>query len=387
MKNLAKSVLLIALPLILFFACKKDESKVTFKAGAAPALTSSATTLALIEADSAKQGVKLAWSNPNYSFSNTGGSSLKVGYTLEIDSTGKNFAKAQTISLTDILEKTYTVAEFNQLLLKIGLKHSVQGSIDVRVSSALYVASSKVMSNVVTLKVTPYNVKPKPVIPPPAKLFIIGDATPGGWPNPVPASQELTQIDENTFGTIIQLTGGKEYLLLPVNGDWAHKYSLASKTDPAQKAGGKFLYDAPDNFPGPTTDGTYKIIVSFLTGEYTVTPVAPGSLPTNLFIVGDATPGGWNNPVPVPSQQLTKKNDYTFELTLALTGGKNYLFLPRNDNDWSHKYAVDDNTIPEAKLGGTFKYDAAKDFPSPAESGNYKIVVSFLNNSYKLTKL
>src|SRR5688572_10452256 len=110
MTNVAKSVLLMVLPLLLFFACKKDESRVVFKNGSTPTLTSSATTLTLVEADSAKQGVKLTWSNPNYGFS-TGSSSLKVNYTLEIDSTGKNFAKAQTLSLTDILEKTYTVTD------------------------------------------------------------------------------------------------------------------------------------------------------------------------------------------------------------------------------------------------------------------------------------
>ncbi len=108
--------------------------------------------------------------------------------------------------------------------------------------------------------------------------------------------------------------------------------------------------------------------------------------PNSLFIVGDATPGGWNNPVPVPSQEFTRINSSQFELTINLEGGKEYLFLPVN-GDWSHKFATDDPSAEGAKMRGTFRYDASSNFPAPDESGSYKIEVNFVDNTYKLTKL
>ena len=57
----------------------------------------------------------------------------------------------------------------------------------------------------------------------------------------------------------------------------------------------------------------------------------------DLFLVGNASPGGWNNPVPVPSQKFTQVSATVYELTIALTGGNSYLLLPVNGS-WSDKY-------------------------------------------------
>jgi hypothetical protein len=112
--------------------------------------------------------------------------------------------------------------------------------------------------------------------------------------------------------------------------------------------------------------------------EMTVTAV-----PENLFIVGDATPGAWNNPVPVPSQQFTKKSSTEFELTIALTTGKSYLLLPVN-GDWSHKFGG------TGKTGGSILVDndvPGSNTPAPDESGTYKINVNFATGAYTVTKV
>jgi len=231
---------------------------------------------------------------------------------------------------------------------------------------------------------TPYKIPPKIALPTSLKLFIVGDATAGGWNNPVPVpSQELVRLDETTWGGVFQLIGGKQYLLLPVNGDWSHKFSVANNSLPGLNAGGDFGFDLSDNFPGPTASGLYKIIVDFQQGKFSVTPYS-GALPSNLYIVGDATAGGWNNPVPTPSQQFTRLNSSVFEITLPLIGGKQYLLLPVN-GDWSHKFAVANNTVPGLAAGGTFGYDLSDNFPGPAASGTYKISVNFVTNKFVVT--
>ncbi|MEP7108599.1 MAG: SusE domain-containing protein [Ferruginibacter sp.] len=215
----------------------------------------------------------------------------------------------------------------------------------------------------------------------PANLYIIGGATPIGWTNDADLSpkQQFTKIDAVSFGIIVNLKANDSYLLLPVAGDWGHKFGGSSAT------GGTLLADndVPGaNTPSPATSGTYKIIVNFQTSTYTVTPYTGVEIPANLYIVGDATAGAWANPVPVPSQQFTQTDNSLFELTLPLAGTGSYVFLPLNGN-WDHKFGGTSAT------GGTLLADGAvpgSNTPGPTTAGNYKIVVNFFRNVYTVTK-
>jgi hypothetical protein len=194
---------------------------------------------------------------------------------------------------------------------------------------------------------------------------------------PVP-SQQFTQIDANTFGMVINLVGGQQFLLLPVNGDWSHKYAVTS-TNPAP-AGGPFVPDAANNMNGPVTSGLYQIIVDFVKGTYAITPAAAGAIPTNLYIVGDATAGGWANPVPVPSQQFTQTSSGEYKISIPLLSTGSYLFLPLN-GDWTNKYGGASAT------GGPLLYDGAvpgSNTPGPGVAGTYTIDVNFFSNTYKV---
>jgi len=115
-----------------------------------------------------------------------------------------------------------------------------------------------------TFSVTPYT----QVLP--DSLFLVGDATAGGWNNPVPVpNQVFSRINASQFSISVPLTGGKQYLMLPVNGDWTNKFAVANSSVPA--SGGAFGYNLPTNFNGPTADGTYTIVADFLNYHYTLT--------------------------------------------------------------------------------------------------------------------
>ncbi|HRP43520.1 MAG TPA: SusE domain-containing protein [Ginsengibacter sp.] len=220
----------------------------------------------------------------------------------------------------------------------------------------------------------------------PDNLFIVGDATPGGWSNPVPVpSQQFTKIDAATFALVVHLNAGGSYLFLPENGDWSHKFGGA--TDGTESGGGALKADGAvpgSNTPAPATSGMYKIEVSFATNTYTVTPYTG---PDQLFIVGDATPGGWSNPVPTPTQQFTQLSGSEFTLDLQLTAGGSYLFLPMNGS-WDHKFG---GATDGTETGGaTLLADGAvpgSNTPAPATTGNYRINVNFLTGKYKVTPL
>ena len=240
-------------------------------------------------------------------------------------------------------------------------------------------ATSGLYKIVVNFQTNSYSVTPAEV---PSALYIVGDATAGGWNNPVPTpSQQFTQISPGVFGIITNLTSTKGYLFLPVNGSWDHKYGGA--TDGTESGGGTLLADNAvpgSNTPAPATDGLYKITVNFATNTYTVAPYTGVPLPSNLYIVGDATAGGWNNPVPVPSQQFTQLSNGEFKITIPLSSSKSYLFLPVNGS-WDNKYG---GTSP---TGGTILYNndvPGSNTPAPSSDGTYTIDVNFITGTYSV---
>src|SRR6185312_13055406 len=364
-----------------FFACEKKVPDLPFyKNGTASVLSASTTTIAPTASDSDNVALTLNWTFPQYA---TDSSNIK--YLIQIDKAGGDFSNAYTRTVMDSLHTNFLAKDLNNILLGYGFPYNVAQDMDVRLISSYANNNERINSNSITIKVTPYVTPPKVTPPATNELYLVGDATQGGWNNPVPApSQKFSKLDSVTYAGVFNLVGGKQYLVLPRNdGNWDHKFSVADNSIPGLAAGGDFGYDLPSNFPGPATSGWYKIVLDFQSGKFTVTPFA-FAVPDKLFIVGNATPGGdatgWNNPVPVPSQQFTRTSSSEFTITLPFIGGKQYLLLPVNGS-WDHKFSVADNTIAGLAAGGDFGYDLPANFPGPDASGTYKLTVNFAAGS------
>ncbi len=261
---------------MMFGSCKKDEAQQFYEGGTAPVLSSSVSgTIPLSYATKDQVGVVFSWLNPNYQFVN-GISSQDVTYALEIDKTGNNFAGANkvTVSIAKELAVSYTQDQFNSLIANLNLTVGVSASIDVRIKASMNGnASTLLTSNKLVFTLTPYNPPPKVAIPAGGVLYLVGSATGGGWNNPVPVpTQQFTKVSTTLYSITVALTGGQEFLFLPLNGDWGHKFACnKTATPPSGETGGVFGYDFSDNFPGPAASGTYKIDVDFQKGIYTLT--------------------------------------------------------------------------------------------------------------------
>jgi hypothetical protein len=274
MKKISKIFIFSAFILSGMLACKKEENRVIFKGGTAPVVTSSVTgNIPLSYATRDNEAFQLSWTNPNYQF-NTGISSLNVNYNIEIDTAGANFTNPnkQVVSLGTDLSKTFTQSVFNDYLLnQLVLDTGVSHNIEIRVTSFLIGGAEPLVSNVLQFAATPYAIPPKVNPPTTGHLYLVGDATNGGWNNPVPLpTQEFTKIDGLHFEITVALIGGKQYLFLPLNGDWGHKFACKKTADQSPN-GGDFGFDLTDNFPGPAAGGNYKIEVDFQRGKYTLT--------------------------------------------------------------------------------------------------------------------
>ena len=261
-----------------FFSCKKDENQILLKSTAVPVLQSSKATNAsfvLNPADKSQSILDLMWTNPNYVF-NTGISSQDVTYTIEVDTLGNNFANAQEVtSATKVLAKSVTVEDLNKTLIKsLKLDPEVTYTIELRMTASI-AKSAPVSSNVFKYIVKGYPLN-KVIAPFTGELYLVGNATPGGWANPVPTpSQKFAKLSASKYELTVPMVGGNEFLLLPDNGSWSQKYATAKTTTvPFDKdKQGEFDYytSGGDNLKGPTDNGTYKIVVDFATGIYTIT--------------------------------------------------------------------------------------------------------------------
>ena len=117
---------------------------------------------------------------------------------------------------------------------------------------------------------------------------------------------------------------------------------------------------------------------------YKIPPKVALPSSNRLFIVGGATQGGWNNPVPVPVQELTRMDETTWSGIFKLTGNQSYLLLPVN-GDWNTKYGgVAPGNNSNNPLGDDFKIQGS-DLIAPATTGNYRVTVNFQTGKFSLT--
>lgn len=266
--------------LVLVTSCKKDESKVYFNGGSAPALTSTAVdSISLPLSDTTGTAVTFNWTNPNYTFTD-GISSLNVTYYLQFDTLGGNFSSPvlQTVGISSSLSQTYTVSSLNNLLSNVmGLATGVVHNVQVRVEAFIqpYTANSPKIaatySDTLNFTVNPYTLPPVVAPPSTGTLYITGSATADGWMvagNPASiAGQQLTQVTPTMYSITMPLIGGQQFLLVPAN-NWNNKYATTDANSPT--TGDTFAYNAGNNFNGPATSGTYTVTFNFQAGTYTI---------------------------------------------------------------------------------------------------------------------
>ena len=272
------SILLTSFLLLVLISCKKQETKDYFEGGTASVLTASTSTVTLEPGLETNTAIVLNWNNPEYKFT-TGPSSQDVTYTLELDTMGANFSssKKYTTVLASNLSKSFTVAELNDILgnsMLLQLNPRRNYTLQARIISSIG-TNVKLPSNPISFTAKPFAPPPKVAPPASGHLYLVGDATPGGWSNPVPVpSQEFTQLSTTSYQITVPLSGGLHFLFLPVNGDWGNKYAVHDGSSQAHD-GGDFGYNGSNSYynadiPGPDASGTYKITVDFQLGKYTI---------------------------------------------------------------------------------------------------------------------
>lgn len=152
MKNIFKILALAVTTVVMVTACTKVADLPYYENGKSVTLTANKTAVTPTPADSLNQVIAFSWTNPEYKQD----SSL-YKFVLEIDSTGRNFAKKSMKVVTGVSGTSLTGKELNNILLNYGFALGTPYDLDIRVISSYGNNNERYTSNVLKVRVTPYN--------------------------------------------------------------------------------------------------------------------------------------------------------------------------------------------------------------------------------------
>ncbi|MHB1922143.1 MAG: SusF/SusE family outer membrane protein [Chitinophagaceae bacterium] len=174
--------------------------------------------------------------------------------------------------------------------------------------------------------------------PPYSKLWILGDATPNGW-NINNPNQMVQDLNNPFIFKYDEVLNAGDFKIPTALGNFTTTYYRPLTNEPPITNTGVQL-SAPGSGPADANDykwkiytpGPYKITLNLLNNTIAIIPFVPY---TQLWMVGDATPNGWN--INQPSPMTADPNDpYIFSYSGPLTAGE--FKIPTKTGDWGCDY-------------------------------------------------
>ena len=310
-------------------SCKKELDQIV-QVDDVLRLSATATDVVLLQKNQNNTAVEFSWTTGS-----NGGTNSAIHYSLELDKKGNNFAAPLSVYLgkAAFLQK-YTVRELNDLALN-HFKFPVgrASELEARVKASVAADSSRrQVSEVVTIKLTPYN-------PVSATLYLIGEAAPNGWDNAKASSLTADASDPTRFTYQGFLKRGEFKFIIQL-GEWLPSYNkgandntLFYRTD----------FGQPDDKFSINESGTYKVVVSLTDLTISMEKQA-GPAYTRLWMVGDATPNGWN--IDAPNEMKVNPNDpFVFTYNGVLKAGE--FKIPTSTGNWGTDYYMPLTNAPD----------------------------------------
>ena len=332
-------------------------------------LTASASDIVLEESESSENCLELSWSTgSNF------GTGYAIDYTLEIDNASGDWSGCWSESMgRRTYSRTFTVEELNSILQdNLGITAGTSGSFKARVTAIVAEREDLAQTSEVTFSATTY-------APVSETLYMIGTIEDNNWN--VSEAIEMTRSSGGIF-TWEGITGNTEFrFVVSRDSEWpGYIKDTGSDSDDALV----YCAEAP-----ATTEGInfsigetsfYRITANLL--ELTVT--VEDILTETLYLIGDATPGGWSLDE-LSEMTMTEKGKFTWTGTLT-TNGEGFKFVTGR-NFWPGYVKAsddaDDMTLrySETELSG----DDDRKF-TVDEAAEYNVVADLLALTVTVTK-
>ncbi len=278
-------------------------------------------------------------------------------YRLQLDTVGGKFAKPQEINVNGGLKKDLSIGDLNTIVLLAGATAGKPTEIEFRVAAfQTGNATPSVLSNVIKITVTPY-------------LPFLYLWLPGDYQNWSP------DVAPQVGATVPNLNDFEGYVNVPAGGTYKFKFTNAPDWNHTGYGGGAGVLDAS----GP--DLTWPDGANYYYVKANPVSLTWSAIPVTWSIIGDGTPGGWNNDTPMTYDAVNKVwviNSVPLTANLLkfrVTGEWNLNGFPNNNSNLG-------GSLNSLSYGG--------DNISIPSTGNYKIVLDLshpLKYTATLTKL
>lgn len=363
--------MLVCLSIFALGSCKDDDMELD-KGSSPLQLEVSGEEIVLDQFAEDKEAVKFSWGAGSNQ-----GTGAAISYTFEMDLKDNNFAGGLKIDLGKTASHfiSYTNKELNDSLKKIWsipVDDEQPYTFEARVTADVADPSVETqVSNVATFSVTPYKHRI-------LRLYLIGDATSGGWA--IERATPMTMDSENKdvftwegrlenkdFRFICQNTSGTWWPGFVKDPDNEGKVKYYA-TNPGDENDIKFMIEKP---------GTYRITINTSTLDVTIDPIEVEEPDPELYLIGDATAGGWEVTQATKMNYIksSDKEEDIFEWEGTLKGGPIRFVCQNTSGAFWPGYAKD-----MSAEGNKMKYFESE--PSKDKDKSFDIT---LPGTYKIT--
>lgn len=304
-----------------------------------------------------------------------------ISYLLEIDKAGNNFSLPLTYDMgKNQFLFSYNYKTLNQILLNtFNAIPNTAIELEARITAIFADGSISPQIATTTFMVTPYQ-------PVSSQLFIVGSATPIGWN--ISNAIELSPSDTKT-GTFIYeglLSPGSFKFAVSTEGCWCQDFYTQDPSNPlaiVHNIGGS----GDDIQWEITTGGKYKIEVNLV--ELTIKiEESADPLFSQIWIVGDASPSGWN--INTPQEFTRSSNPFIFTYEAVFVPGDFKIFAGTL-GDWCGQWyrpLVNGQDLSSTNVAQNSGCDTDNKWTiTTANQGRYKITLDILNNTVKIEKV
>lgn len=274
------------------------------------------------------------WSSATYTVP------VEVKYELQMSAT-ETFETSEVLANTTQSQTvaTFTTLEMNNAAKKVGLVPDVAQKMYFRVKSFVGDNSLSQFSNVTSLLITPYVASPTYEY---VDLFLIGDATAGGWDNLV-SNNNLLPLLKTSDSNIYSFTGLFKvggFKIIKEKGSWDAQYGLGASAGVLSTDGGSGDIKI-------TQEGYYKLTINTSALSYTIEALPnPTTTYNSVSIIGSVN-GNWDT-----DTQLTKSTFDPHLWTATNVELKAGEFKFRANNDWAVSWGTNAAFFGTASIGG-----------------------------------
>ncbi|MBD1362423.1 SusE domain-containing protein [Mucilaginibacter sp. ZT4R22] len=340
MKKLTTKFLAFScLALLALASCKKDEVRTVAKVGTPGALATSTTTPALSKANLNETAITITGTPQAYGYS------AATINTLQIAVKGTSFATPSEVSLTaGALTKSYTVQDFNNLLLSMNLPTGVPSQLEMRLKTSLSTIAGIEYSNVVTVTATPFALV--------SYIYVPGAYQ--GW-EPKTADSLQSATGNGVYTGIINYLPGKLDFKITTKKNWDVAYG---------KTSGSGISTSGGDISAPAA-GQYMVKVDLNANTITMAPA------DYMAAIGNAPVGSdWSADIDLKYNNGT----LAWEGVVPMVVGE---FKFRMNHAWANSYG-----IPKTGGDGTFLNNNDNNNIPITTAGNYKVSITPIYKDY-----